>query len=95
MIQGTAVKERLLAARRQPENGGNGARAFVNGGKLRESAGYLGSARMATLNWVRELYIATDKVDLHTEDVREVLDIARQLESLRLRLEAKASVFGV
>src|SRR5579859_460986 len=91
------VRERLMTDRKIPGNGVNGAitHAFVSGEKLREAAQYAKSSRLCLLNWTKQVYANQDNVDANTDHVEEVLGLARQFENLRMRLEAKASVFGV
>jgi hypothetical protein len=85
-----AVREKLMADR------GNGpVRVFVSGEKLREAAGYAKSSRLALLNWTKQVYANQENVDQNTDHVMEALSMAQQFENLRMKLEAKAAVFGV
>jgi hypothetical protein len=90
-----AVRERLLADRGNGATNGALRTALVSGAKLSEAARYAKSSRLALLNWTSEVYHNQDNVDAHTEHVREALEMAEQFERLRMRLDAKASVFGV
>jgi hypothetical protein len=75
-----------LAAQRAP--------VMISGSRLIESASFLKQARLALLNWTKEVYTHSDQVDQHTHEVMEVLGMANQLENLRMKLDVKASRFG-
>jgi hypothetical protein len=91
-----AVRERLGTARAGGTNGETAlaARGIVSGAKLTEAAAYLKQARIAVLNWSKEAYLGADQVDRHIDDIREILDLSETLLKARMRLEAKAQVFG-
>ena len=96
MVTGTAtVRERLLAERKRDTPGMPTMRPIVNGEKLKEAASYLKSARLAMLNWTKELYAGTENIDLQVDHLQDVLKFCDAVETLRGRLEIKASVFGV
>lgn len=90
----TKLAERL--AHRQLPPAANGAvPTHLNGAKLGEAAAYLKSARICVLSWVRQNYVLSENVDQHTDDVRDLLAWSDQLDDLRMKLEVKASIFGV
>ena len=89
------IAERLLTSRvGHREENGNSLR-LVSGAKLREAANYAKSSRLALLNFVKEVYAGQENVDQHTDHVLEVLSMAQQFENLRMRLDVKASIFGI
>jgi hypothetical protein len=90
-----ALADKLLASRRLPPVAPNGDSPIVHtGSKLSEAASYLKSARVCLLTWVRENYVNATNVDQNTDDVRELLSIAQDLEDTRARLDVKASIHG-
>lgn len=89
--------ERKEVAARLATRAPNGASAPVihqNGAKLAEAAGYLKSARICVLTWVRGNYVDSPHVDHNTDQVRELLAIAQTLEDIRAKLDVKASILG-
>lgn len=58
------------------------------------SAGYLKTARVALLSWVSETVKNNSNVTDNVDEVEEILGWARQLETLRSKLDVRASVLG-
>ena len=63
-----------------------------NSAKISEAEGYLKSARMCLLNWVRESYVESNNVTENIDNVAEMLAWSTRLENLRIKLNYKASV---
>jgi hypothetical protein len=95
MMQTAAIKEKLLNGRANSGNGAAVAPGILRGTKLAESGVYLKSARMGLVNWTKEVYANSDTLEMHVVHVQEVLRMADQLEDLRAKIEAKASLFGI
>lgn len=90
------LANKLLASRHLPPIAPNGDKpdGAVYGSKLSEAASYLKSARICLLTWVRQNYVNAPNVDHNTEDVRELLSMAQDLEDTRAKLDVKASILG-
>lgn len=89
-----ALASKLLSSRNLPPIEPNGDKPAVYGSKLSEAGSYLKSARICLLTWVRQNYVNAPNVDHNTDDVRELLSMAQDLEDARARLDVKVSILG-